>query len=88
MFFYQSGVLNASQFLSIPNDEFPLHKKWQQLYKEHSVPFYLCSTAAEKHGLMNSEEPISTDLIADGFIVSGLGELVELTLNADRVVQL
>jgi tRNA 2-thiouridine synthesizing protein D len=88
VFFYQSGVLNASQHLSIPNDEFPLHKKWQQLNKEHSVPFYLCSTAAEKHGLINEESPMNTDLMSNAFIIAGLGELVELTLKADRVVQL
>jgi tRNA 2-thiouridine synthesizing protein D len=88
VFFYQSGVLNASQYLSVPNDEFPLHKKWQQLHKDHAVPYFLCSTAAEKHGLIKADEPMCTHLIMDEFTISGLGELVELTLKADRVVQL
>ena len=88
VFFYQSGVLNASKYLSIPNDEFPLQKEWQILSREHGVPYYLCSTAAEKHGLIDTENPLSTELILDGFIIAGLGELVELTLKADRVVQL
>jgi tRNA 2-thiouridine synthesizing protein D len=88
VFFYQSGVLNANQYLTIPNDEFPLQQKWQQLNKEHCIPFYLCSTAAEKHGLIKSDDPMSMDLILDEFIIAGLGELVELTLKADRVVQL
>ncbi|MDT0601990.1 sulfurtransferase complex subunit TusD [Thalassotalea castellviae] len=88
VFFYQSGVLNASQYLSLPNDEFPLHNKWQQLNKDHDVPFYLCSTAAEKHGLIKAEEPMCTSLIISGFTIAGLGELVELSLKADRVVQL
>lgn len=88
VFFYQSGVLNASKYLSIPNDEFPLHKKWQQLSLSHAIPYYLCSTAAEKYGLINNEEPMSTDLILDEFTIAGLGELVELTLKANRVVQL
>ncbi|MDO6446923.1 sulfurtransferase complex subunit TusD [Colwellia sp. 1_MG-2023] len=88
VFFYQSGVLNASQYLSIPNDEFPLQKKWQQLNKDHAVPYYLCSTAAEKHGLIKADEPMSTSLLMDEFTIAGLGELVELSLKADRVVQL
>lgn len=88
VFFYQAGVLNASHYLSIPNDEFPLQRKWQKLTQEHSISYYLCSTAAEKYGLINGEEPLSTDLILDGFTIAGLGELVSLTLKADRVVQL
>lgn len=88
VFFYQAGVLNASQYLSVPNDEFPLFKKWHQLHKDHTVPYFLCSTAAEKHGLIKADEPMSSDLIMNEFTIAGLGELVELTLKADRVVQL
>lgn len=88
VFFYQSGVLNASKYLSVPNDEFPLQKKWQQLHKDHAAPYFLCSTAAEKYGLIDANEPMNTNLISDSFSISGLGELVMLTLKADRVVQL
>lgn len=88
VFFYQSGVLNASKFLTMPNDEFPLQQKWKMLQSEYNVSLYLCSTAAEKHGLIDSENPMKNDLIHKEFIVSGLGELVELTLKADRVLQL
>ena len=88
VFFYQAGVLNASQYLTAPTDEFPLNKRWQALKSDHNIPLYLCSTAAEKHGLIDNKQPMNTDLIIDGFTISGLGELVELTLKADRVVQL
>lgn len=49
---------------------------------------YLCSTAAEKHGLIDSNNLSSTALINNEFIISGLGELVKLSLEADKVVQL
>lgn len=88
VFFYQAGVLNASKFLSIPSDEFPIAKQWKVIAEEQRVPLYLCSTAAEKHGLIDENSPLSTDLIREEFTLSGLGELVELTMQADRLVQL
>lgn len=88
VFFYQLGVLNASQHLTVPNDEFPMQKQWCALSCDHNVPLYLCSTAAEKHGLINEKQPQDNQLIFSEFTVSGLGELVSLTMNADRVVQL
>ena len=65
------------------------------------MPLYLCISAAEKRGLtdeLNNHEPSSHELshepsqetsnIDSVFTVSGLGELVELTSKAERVVQL
>lgn len=85
VFFYQSGVLNASSLVAISSDEFQMNNKWQQLHNDYNLPLHLCYTAAEKSGL--SEEASSLN-IASCFTVSGLGELVELTSAADRVVQL
>ena len=87
VFFYQAGVLNASQYLSIPNDEFPLHTKWQTLHKDHQVPLYLCSTAAEKHGLINENEPLTLNHINDNFPLAGLVELVALSPQENVMVQ-
>ena len=88
VFFYKAGVLNASRHLAIPVDEFPLIEKWQSINSLHYIPLYLCSTAAEKHGLINNKHPLSTELIHPEFTISGLGELVMLTLEADRLVQM
>lgn len=86
VFFYQSGVLNASKHLAIPSDEFSVMSKWTSLSNDHNIPLYLCSTAAEKFGLVNTAN--NTELINESFTISGLGELVQLTEKADRVVQL
>ncbi len=88
VFFYQSGVLNASKYLTIPNDEFPLKEKWRHLNAKLNIPLYLCSTAAEKHGLINETEIESKGLILSCFTIAGLGELVDLTCNTDKLVQL
>lgn len=85
IFFYQAGVLNANNYVAIASDEFQVTKQWHLLHKQYQLPLHLCYTAAEKHGLTDEKE---TNNIASHFTVSGLGELVELTSAADRVVQL
>lgn len=92
VFFYQDGVLNASKYLSIASDEYQALTHWQKLHNEYNLPLHVCVTAAEKRGL--SEELTTEALpssifsnISEAFILSGLGELVELSAHADRVVQ-
>lgn len=88
VFFYQDGVLNAAKHLSIPSDEFQTLTQWQQLSSDYNVPLYLCITAAEKRGLSDELNQHELSNIDKAFTVSGLGELVELTSKAERVVQL
>ncbi|MFT5813990.1 MAG: tRNA 2-thiouridine synthesizing protein D [Psychroserpens sp.] len=88
VFFYQDGVLNAAKHLSIPTDEYQTLKQWQKINREYGVPLYLCITAAEKRGLSDELDNHEVSSIDPVFTVSGLGELVELTSKAERVVQL
>jgi len=85
VFFYQDGVLNANKNIQIPSDEFQILHAWQQLKQQHNIALHLCITAAEKRGLVCEGEQLTVD---DAFCISGLGELVELTNSADRVIQL
>ena len=92
MFFYQDGVLNASKHVSFPSDEASLSQHWVSLSTTYNLPLYLCISAAQKRGL--SDDILLADSnreysnIHAQFIVSGLGELVELTNKAQQVVQL
>lgn len=88
VFFYQDGVLNGSQHLGLPNDEYQAHKRWQQLHHDYSLPLHLCATAAEKRGLSDDVSDGQANTIHQAFTLSGLGELVELNVNADRLIQL
>ena len=88
VFFYQDGVLNAAKQLSIPSDEFQTLTQWKTLKSDFNVPLYLCITAAEKRGLSDGLGEHERSTIDNAFTVSGLGELVELTSKAQRVVQL
>ncbi|NQY33714.1 MAG: sulfurtransferase complex subunit TusD [Alteromonadaceae bacterium] len=85
VFFYQKGVLNASKHLVLASDEFQVIEQWKKLYITHNLPLHLCVTAAQKRGLSDESEVSN---IHDFFTISGLGELVELSNMADRVVQL
>lgn len=85
VFFYQDGVMHANQHINIASDEYQAIQQWQQLHKDYQLPLHICVTAAEKRGIVC--ELINNDKINDAFTVSGLGELVELTTKASRLVQ-
>jgi len=85
VFFYQDGVMHANKNIQIANDEFQVIQHWQRLQHTYKTPLHLCITAAEKRGM--SDDNDSADHIHSIFTVSGLGELVELSSIADRMVQ-
>ncbi|MDO6428861.1 sulfurtransferase complex subunit TusD [Thalassotalea sp. 1_MG-2023] len=90
IFFYQSGVLNAARNIDISSDEVNIAKQWSTFAHQRNIPMHLCSTAAERFGLtcyLQDGQPAKNTL-QDGFQPSGLGELVTLMNNADKVVQL
>lgn len=90
VFFYQSGVLNAARNIDIPSDEVNVAVNWSILAQESNIPMHLCSTAAERFGLtcyLQDGQP-AEDTLHNGFQPSGLGEMVTLISNADKVMQL
>ncbi len=86
VFFYQNGVINANKNIEIPTDEFQCLNAWRQLHQHYNLPLHLCVTAGEKRGLLVADT--DTENIDPAFTISGLGELVELANQADRILQL
>ncbi len=90
VFFYQAGVIHGNKFVDIASDEHQAILKWTKLHNEYQLPLYLCATAAEKYGICcnqtDAEDKTSCNL-NEIFSVSGLGELVELSSKANRMVQ-
>ena len=82
VFFYQDGVMHANTNIQIASDEFQAISHWIRLQQQYKLPMHLCITAAEKRGMNEEAENIHSI-----FTVSGLGELVELSSIADRMVQ-
>jgi tRNA 2-thiouridine synthesizing protein D len=79
VFFYHDGVNNASRLTEPPQDDRNIVKRWTQLAEEHGIDLVVCVAAALRRG-------IKEENLAAGFRISGLGQLVETGIEADRVV--
>lgn len=90
VFFYHDGVNGASNLQLIPQDEVSLPKQWQLLSSEHSIDLVVCIASALKRGIVDADEAERHDLenanLLDGFTISGLGQLIDTTIESDRVV--
>lgn len=90
VFFADAGVLHG-QGLSTPGRDFPsLCQRWQALHKSHDLELVLCVSAALHYGVLDEanaaswEQPHSS--VAEGFIISGLGQLAEAQLASQQLV--
>ncbi len=90
VFFYHDGV-NVGTRLSIPpQDDRQIQEQWTALAKEHELDLVICIAAAQRRGLLDENEATrqgkDANNIADGFRISGLGQLIEMGIQADRTV--
>ncbi len=56
VFFYQSGVHNASSLLNPPSDEPNLHKIWLSINEKYGVPLNVCISAGLRRGVCYIED--------------------------------
>jgi len=91
VFFYQEGVLNASQLVSPATDEINLPDLWAQLALHYKFPLEVCVSAALRRGVVNEQEAKQLALaqfnLKAPFVLSGLGQLAELSAKCERLVQ-
>jgi len=90
VFFYHDGV-NVSTRLSVPpQDERNIQQQWTALAKEHEIDLVVCIAAAQRRGLLDDNEAKrqgkDASNIAEGFRISGLGQLIEMGIQSDRTV--
>lgn len=90
VFFYFDGIYHALRFATPPADEMPITARWSALAEKHGIDLVVCVSAAQRRGLLTAQEArrqhkADNDL-ADGFRISGLGQWVEATLQADRLI--
>ncbi|MGA0805244.1 MAG: sulfurtransferase complex subunit TusD [Pseudohongiellaceae bacterium] len=90
LFFYEDGVLNASAAIVPPQDELHLPRAWQQLIQQNGIDAVVCVSSALKRGVVDASEAERYGLAAasllPGFVIGGLGQLVESCVQADRVI--
>ncbi len=90
VFFYHDGVNNGSRLTTPPQDDRHIQKRWSDLAAQYKLDLVLCVAACQRRGLVDADEKKrhgkDADNIADGFRISGLGQLIEASVEADRVV--
>jgi tRNA 2-thiouridine synthesizing protein D len=90
VFFYHDGVNNATRLTIPPQDDRNVVNRWSDLAKQHNLDLVVCIAAAQRRGLLDENEATrqgrDANNIAPGFRISGLGQLVEAGIQADRLV--
>jgi tRNA 2-thiouridine synthesizing protein D len=91
VFFYHDGVYAGNALRVAPQDDRDVVDRWQSLAREAGVELVLCVAAAERRGMVDEAEQTRHRLpaanLAGGFVISGLGQLIEMAIEADRFVQ-
>lgn len=90
VFFYNDGIYHALRYVTPPDDECQITARWSDLARLHDIDLVVCISAAQRRGLLSPgeakrQQKLDNDL-AEGFRISGLGQLVEATLKADRFI--
>lgn len=90
VFFYHDGVNNATRLCAPPQDDRNVTERWSKLAKEHNLDLVVCVAAALRRGILDANEAKrngkDASNLADGFRISGLGQLIEAGIQADRLV--
>ena len=90
VFFYHDGVNNGSRLSVPPKDDRMVQKLWSELAQQHGIDMVICIAAAQRRGLMDANEAkrqgLDADNIAPGFRISGLGQLIEGSIESDRTI--
>ena len=90
VFFYNDGVNNGTRFAVPPQDDRNITEQWTALAKEHNLDLVVCIAAAQRRGILDENEAKRQgkdgNNIADGFRISGLGQLIEAGIQSDRTV--
>ena len=90
IFFYHSGVNNGTRFTSPPQDDRNLVQNWSNLAEDHNIDLVICVAAAQRRGIIDKDEAERHGKecanLAPGFRISGLGQLIEGGIQADRMM--
>ena len=90
VFFYHDGVNNGTRLTVPPQDDRHIQKRWTELADKHKLDLVLCIAAAQRRGLLDENEAKrqgkDANNIAPGFRISGLGQLIEAGIQADRLM--
>ncbi|GMR20701.1 MAG: sulfurtransferase complex subunit TusD [Gammaproteobacteria bacterium] len=90
VFFYHDGVNNGTRLTTPPQDDRNIVTRWSELGEKHDLDLVVCVAAAQRRGIADKDESKrngkDVDNIAPGFRISGLGQLIEAGIQADRLI--
>jgi tRNA 2-thiouridine synthesizing protein D len=90
VFFYHDGVNNGTNLTTPPQDDRHIQKRWSELAEGNGVDLVLCVAACQRRGIVDEGErdrnKKDATNVADGFRISGLGQLIEAAIESDRIV--
>ena len=90
IFFYHDGVYNGTRMTIPPQDDRHVVNRWSELAEQHGLDMVVCVAAAQRRGILDADEAKRNgkdgDNIAPGFRISGLGQLIEAGIEADRLL--
>ena len=90
VFFYHDGVYNGTRLVVPPQDDRAVTERWSALATDHDLDLGLCVAAAHRRGILDEAErkrnAKDADNLAPGFRISGIGQLVEAAILADRII--
>lgn len=90
VFFYHDGVNNGTRLTTPPQDDRNIVNRWGELAEQHALDLVVCVAAAQRRGVVDEGEAQRNGKDATNihpkFRISGLGQLVEAAIQADRLV--
>ena len=90
VFFYHDGVNNGTRYTTPPQDDRNIVNAWSELAEKHNLDLVVCVAAAQRRGIVDEGEQERNgkdgNNIADGFRISGLGQLIEAGIQSERLV--
>ena len=90
VFFYHDGVNNGTSLGVPPQDDRNLSNEWSELAEKHELDLVVCVAAAQRRGMLDEDEMKrhgkTSNNLANGFRISGLGQLIEAGIQSDRLV--
>ncbi len=90
VFFYHDGVNNGTRLTTPPQDDRNITNRWSDLAEKYGLDMVVCVAAAQRRGIVDADEAKrhgkDANNIAPGFHISGLGQLIEAGILADRLI--
>lgn len=77
VFFYKDAVAVGNRYAADEGDE---RTAWRELAQRGGFELAVCVAAAERRGIVEGKS------LAEGFVIVGLGQLIEAMENSDRLV--